>query len=252
MVGGLEGERDMARSFYEVADEIRADVLRRRYPANVLPSERTLAHNAKCGRQTVRLALCFLQCEGVVVNVRGGRWELTDSDREATFSSFLGFINVVPPEFRAPYVRDLIHFRRREFVNGVDARLLQGAKVTKEARRLFEELRPLTRAESVLREEDELMTQLMVGGDSLVEHLAAHQLRRALAGVRQMLNLDFCLYPNVPGFMELFAAWDLGDRPKTLQLADRVATEREALYFRLLNDAVLPAPDDEKAPAVTH
>ncbi|MFT3837101.1 MAG: hypothetical protein QM723_08905 [Myxococcaceae bacterium] len=148
-------------------------------------------------------------------------------------------------------MRDLIEFRRREFVSGVDARLVAGTKVSTTARKELDQLRPLTRAAWVLRTEDELMTQLMTGGENLVEHLAAHQLRRALENVREMLNLDFGLYPNVAGFQDLLAAWDAGDRSRTLLLAERVATEREALYFRLMKDTAAKAPE-EKAPSVTH
>jgi hypothetical protein len=235
----------MGKTIDEVAAVLRVDVLMRRYPGKDLPSERTIATRSDATRHTVRLALEVLKTEGLVKKNSVDRWELTDSDRDAAFTAFEGFIDVVPPNARPGRVRQLLAFRRRHFVGAVDARLVSGSEVTSAAKEALDKLRYVALAESVLAAEDELMTMLMLGGDNLFELLAAHQLRRAMEKVRGLLDLDFVLYPNVPGFMALVKAWDAGDRPAALRLADRVATEREAIYVRLMENAAV-----EHSPAI--
>ncbi|MFT3841784.1 MAG: GntR family transcriptional regulator [Myxococcaceae bacterium] len=228
-----------------MAAEIRILVLQLQSAGAALPSERSLAERYRANRTTVRLALERLRSEGLVISHPGVRWRLADPQRDAAFASFDGFIEAVGKHLRPAHVRELIEFRRREFSGAVDSRLVEGASVSPQARRLFEGLRHLSRADSVLTAEDELMTELMIGTGRVIEALAAHQIRRALVNVRTHLDLKFGLSANVPGFMRLLAAWDVGDRAETLLLADRVATEREALYVRLSTNAAVASPHKE-------
>ena len=104
-------------------------------------------------------------------------------------------------------------------------------------------------AEHILDQEEWFFAELVTSEGTLVDRVAAHQLRRTLERVRKLMPQAPEPRSNYQLLTSLFEAIEAGDRPLALRLTELAVPSRHPIYLRMANEA---AQWDEHADSAAH
>jgi len=217
-------------------------------------TERDLQSWFPASRHTVRFALSMLKAEGLIASDHGVGWHSLNYETSGSFETFANMFECKPRAVWPTMVADLLTFRARQFVAGVDGLLQSAVRPSSAADLAVTVLRSEKWGSDVLLAEDYVFAELLSSGGNLLDMLQAHQLRRTFERVRAFMPPSRYLEPRFRELGALLAAIDEGDRPLALRLAESAVTARNPLYMRLAHDAAtLPAAGGEpESPPAQH